>query len=131
MKRAKTFFLAATLAAGTALMPAAPAVAVPLAPSAFAAAAGDLSPLVPVSRSGRALTAGIVGGLILGGVIASQWPYHYGYAPYPYYRPYPYPVYRHYVHPAEIAACAKRFRSYDPYTMTYLGYDGRRHPCPR
>jgi hypothetical protein len=128
MKRS-TLFLAATLAAGTALMPAVPASAVPLTPSAFAAAAGDLSPLVPVSRSGRRLTAGIIGGLIVGGVIASQYPYRYGYAPYPYYPPYP--VYRRYVHPAEIAACARRFRSYDPYTMTYLGYDGRRHPCPR
>ena len=28
------------------------------------------------------------------------------------------------------AACAARFRSYDPASGTYLGYDGRRHPCP-
>jgi len=26
--------------------------------------------------------------------------------------------------------CAQRFRSYDPISETYLGYDGRRHPCP-
>lgn len=26
--------------------------------------------------------------------------------------------------------CAQRFRTYDPTTQTYLGYDGRRHPCP-
>ena len=26
--------------------------------------------------------------------------------------------------------CAQRFRSYDPATGTYLGYDGMRHPCP-
>lgn len=26
--------------------------------------------------------------------------------------------------------CMRRFRSYDPQSMTYLGYDGRRHPCP-
>jgi BA14K-like protein len=25
--------------------------------------------------------------------------------------------------------CATRFRSYDPATGTYLGADGRRHPC--
>lgn len=25
--------------------------------------------------------------------------------------------------------CAARFRSYDPTTGTYLGFDGRRHPC--
>jgi len=27
--------------------------------------------------------------------------------------------------------CASRFRSYDPTSGTYLGYDGLRHPCPR
>ena len=26
--------------------------------------------------------------------------------------------------------CAQRFKSYDPRSGTYLGYDGRRHPCP-
>jgi len=26
--------------------------------------------------------------------------------------------------------CMERFRSYDPATRTYLGYDGHRHPCP-
>ena len=28
------------------------------------------------------------------------------------------------------AYCAQRFRSYDPGSGTYLGYDGLRHPCP-
>lgn len=26
--------------------------------------------------------------------------------------------------------CAQRFRSYDPASGTYLGYDGERHSCP-
>jgi hypothetical protein len=26
--------------------------------------------------------------------------------------------------------CRQRFRSYDPRSGTYLGYDGMRHPCP-
>ena len=26
--------------------------------------------------------------------------------------------------------CVQRFRSYDPASGTYLGYDGMRHPCP-
>ena len=26
--------------------------------------------------------------------------------------------------------CLSRFKSYDPYSGTYLGYDGYRHPCP-
>ncbi len=33
-------------------------------------------------------------------------------------------------HHAIIAYCARRFRSYDPGTETYLGHDGLRHSCP-
>jgi hypothetical protein len=29
-----------------------------------------------------------------------------------------------------VAYCMRRFKSYDPASGTYLGYDGRRHPCP-
>ncbi len=29
-----------------------------------------------------------------------------------------------------VAYCSQRFRSYDPASGTYLGYDGNRHPCP-
>jgi hypothetical protein len=29
-----------------------------------------------------------------------------------------------------VAYCSSRFRSYDPASGTYLGYDGYRHPCP-
>lgn len=29
-----------------------------------------------------------------------------------------------------VAYCMQRFKSYDPRTGTYLGYDGYRHPCP-
>ena len=28
------------------------------------------------------------------------------------------------------AYCSQRYRSYDPGSGTYLGYDGNRHPCP-
>ena len=28
------------------------------------------------------------------------------------------------------AYCSQRYRSYDPGSGTYLGYDGMRHPCP-
>jgi len=30
----------------------------------------------------------------------------------------------------DAAYCAQRYRSYDPASGTYLGYDGQRHPCP-
>lgn len=26
--------------------------------------------------------------------------------------------------------CARRYRSYDPASGTFMGFDGRRHPCP-
>ena len=29
-----------------------------------------------------------------------------------------------------VAYCMSRFKSYDPRSGTYLGYDGLRHPCP-
>jgi hypothetical protein len=29
-----------------------------------------------------------------------------------------------------IEYCRRRFRSYDPYSMTYVGRDGRRYRCP-
>ncbi|MGO4706548.1 BA14K family protein [Microvirga sp. 2MCAF38] len=32
--------------------------------------------------------------------------------------------------PAGSNYCAQRFRSYNPATGTYTGYDGRQHPCP-
>ncbi len=31
---------------------------------------------------------------------------------------------------ADASYCAQRFRSYDPASGTYLGFDGVRHPCP-
>jgi BA14K-like protein len=31
--------------------------------------------------------------------------------------------------PGLIAYCARRYRSFDPYTGTYLGSDGLRHYC--
>ena len=30
-----------------------------------------------------------------------------------------------------VAYCMQRYRSYDPGSGTFLGYDGQRHPCPR
>jgi len=30
----------------------------------------------------------------------------------------------------DVAYCMRRFKSYDPGSGTYLGFDGMRHPCP-
>ena len=65
-------------------------------------------------------------GLLGGGIIASQYPYSdsgYGYGAA--YDSYPQGGGGDYS-----AYCANRFRSYDPASGTYLGYDGLRHPCP-
>jgi hypothetical protein len=75
--------------------------------------------------SGGAALGGFVAGAAIGSALAR--PY---YAPYPGYT---------YVEPDytvgaasgdDDAYCAQRFRSYDPASGTYLGYDGQRHPCP-
>jgi hypothetical protein len=29
-----------------------------------------------------------------------------------------------------VAECKRRFKSYDPTSRSFLGYDGRRHRCP-
>jgi hypothetical protein len=69
--------------------------------------------------------AGLVGGAIIGGALAA--PYYYR----PYYGPYYYPAPAYGPGPGDpVAYCMQRFRSYDPSSGTYLGYDGLRHPCP-
>jgi hypothetical protein len=30
---------------------------------------------------------------------------------------------------ADTSSCAQRYRSYDPASRTFVGYDGNRHPC--
>ena len=72
---------------------------------------------------GGAALGGLAAGAILGGIIASQQrPYYYdGYAAAP----------RYYGGGDDADAyCFSRFKSYDPVSGTYLGYDGYRHPCP-
>jgi hypothetical protein len=53
---------------------------------------------------------GFAAGAILGGVVAA--PYYQGSLP------------------DSAVACMRRFKSYEPRSGTYLGYDGYRHPCP-
>jgi BA14K-like protein len=33
-------------------------------------------------------------------------------------------------HPRAASACALKYKTYDPATMTFVGADGLRHPCP-
>jgi hypothetical protein len=104
--------------------------------------------------------AGLATGAVIGGALASggyyaPGYYGYGYGP-DYYGPgyaYDYPAYG--ASPAygayaydwgspavgstttvvrrggdSTASCMARFKSYDPASGTYMGYDGVRHPCP-
>ena len=52
------------------------------------------------------------------GGFASEWP------------PYDYGYYDGYDYDSGVAYCIQRFKSYDPVSRTYLGYDGHRHSCP-
>jgi len=72
-------------------------------------------------NNGGAVLGGLAAGAILGGIIASQQRPYYegGYAP------------RYYGGGGDADAyCFSRFKSYDPASGTYLGYDGYRHACP-
>jgi hypothetical protein len=69
--------------------------------------------------------AGFAAGALVGSALAAR-PYDYGYYGPPAYAYEPGPGY-----PDDAEAyCEQRFRSYDPASGTYAGYDGRRHPCP-
>lgn len=68
-----------------------------------------------------------------GGVWYGVAPGYCGPAYYPpaaYYPPVYAPPLAYYGPSAAIAYCARRYRSYDPVSQTFLGYDGYRHPCP-
>jgi hypothetical protein len=74
-------------------------------------------------------------GLALGG-LGWGYPYgdDYGWGSYPYdYAPYDNgyaPTYGYTTGGNDVAWCEAHYRSYNPATGTYLGYDGQYHPCP-
>ncbi|MEI9805087.1 MAG: BA14K family protein [Pseudolabrys sp.] len=71
---------------------------------------------------GGGAIAGFAAGALLGGALASR---PYGYYDDGYYA-------QGYVPGGgdAVGYCMSRFKSYDPGSGTYLGYDGARHPCP-
>ena len=76
--------------------------------------------------------AGLAAGALLGAGIAASGPYYY--APYyygpTYYGPPPAYYGRAPAGDDAVAYCMQRYRSYDPESGTFMGYDGLRHPCP-
>lgn len=69
--------------------------------------------------------AGFTAGALIGSTFAR--PYYYGYYDGP---DYAYDAGPGYGGGDAEAYCEQRFRSYDPASGTYAGFDGRRHPCP-
>jgi len=93
-------------------------------------------------HNGDAVVAGVLGlaaGAVLGGALAQPAPTRV----YRYYAPPPPPPVYHYREssvvyydrsyepwtPAWYRACEIRYRSFDPVSGTYMGYDGVRHFC--
>ena len=121
--------------AGAIVLAGMPAMAAPLSAGATQFKSVATSDIEQVRwrghRGGGAVIGGIAAGMLLGGIIASS-PYYYGGRGY-YYGPpayYPPPYYGPAYGPGDWDAyCFSRYRSYDPYSGTYMGYDGLRHPC--
>jgi hypothetical protein len=92
---------------------------------------------------GGAVAAGVIGGAVAAAT-SPFWASGY----YDYYGGYPYSPYgynTYYAPPpavavapgtvvaqggGDVAWCQARYRSYNPSTGTFLGYDGQNHPCP-
>ena len=124
--------LAAAFGAALAAASPAPATAQLARPQAASSVAGgnDLTTEVQYRRGWRGgyrgryygpgigLGLGLATGALIGGALAA--PYYYAPAPRVYYD----------APDDSVAYCMQRYRSYDPASGTYLGYDGLRHPCP-
>ena len=140
----KIITLTAALAIGAALSASSPSSALPLTPSTggndLRASVDATSPVIEVRHWGRGRGWGVGAGFATGVIVGSAFASPYYYRPYPYYYapppPYAYgpPPYAYgpppYAAGDPVAYCMQRFRSYDPYSGTYLGFDGLRHPCP-
>ena len=146
------FKLLAAAAVGASTL-AVPASAAPIvAPSSLQNAAS--APVESVQWRRWGWGPGLAAGAIVGGAIAASRPWYgynyydnYAYSPGYSYGPSGYNSYNYDYAPGgysygpgysysysaggnDDAYCSQRFRSYDPSSGTYLGYDGQRHPCP-
>ena len=77
--------------------------------------------------------AAVAAGALIGGAIASQNQGYYPTETYPVYSDgYVYTGAAPVVYNSDdlVAYCEQTYRSYDPASGSYLGYDGFRHPCP-
>jgi hypothetical protein len=78
------------------------------------------------SRRAPRAAAGFAAGLAIGRAVA----YPHFHRPFATYSP-AYPAYGPYsAADPVVISCMRRFRTYDPSTRTYFGFDGFRHRCP-
>jgi hypothetical protein len=141
----KTMIALAIAAAGAFTLAAPPLASAQVArPGLAALAQAAPSDVTEVRHRGRRHHGGGIGpwggfalgfgaGALAGSALAAPYGYYgYGYPYYGYgYAPYAYGgAYAASPSGSAHAYCSQRFRSYDPASGTYLGYDGRRHPCP-
>jgi hypothetical protein len=113
----RSFSIPALTAVGVGLAATSSAFAAPITPVSIVKSDSRVSHLTTVHYRGwgwGGFAAGAAAGAIIGGILAA-----------PYYAP----GYGAYSGDA-VRYCMQRFRSYDPGSGTYLGYDGYRHPCP-
>lgn len=119
------FLVTATTAGALALTAAAPALAVPVAPARIQNESAAVQQVQyrhwhgghgwrhhgwrrhGYYGNGAAVLGGLAAGAVIGGAIANSQ-----------------------ARANDEAYCSQRYRSYDPASGTYLGYDGQRHPCP-
>lgn len=142
MKNKLLSLTAAALISGGAALTATQASAMPITGSAMTAQSSTANNVENVycRGCGWGVAAGVLGGAIIGGAIANSYrygpgPYYYDgpYGPPPYapaYGPGPAPGYYAGGGDDAVAYCMSRYKSYDPRSGTFLGYDGYRHPCP-
>lgn len=132
--------LVAALAAAMGSWAVAPAAAAPIgSPLMLQSTVAPSVETVRYRRGyGPGIGLGIAGALIGGAILGATQPYgYYGYPGYygpaygpAYGVPAPYVVAPPPYAGDAVAYCLQRYRSYDPYSGTYLGFDGLRHPCP-
>lgn len=82
-------------------------------------------------HGGSGIGLGLLGGAIIGSALAGGYDDgYYDNYDYPYSYDDGYTYYSGSYRSSSVGYCERRFRSYDPASGTYLGYDGLRHSCP-
>jgi hypothetical protein len=133
------FFASVAATIGVLAATSAPALAAPVPSSTASLASAIVSPVTQTRWRGRGwgwrgpgwgwrgpgwywrgrgwYWGGAAAGAVIGGAIASQ--------------AYRYPGPAYYVPGGNdwLAYCSSRYRTFDPRTGTFMGYDGHRHPC--